>query len=221
MRGEVLHYDDRAGTGVILGTDGARYSFRQEDLKQILPVRSGAAVGFESEGAEARAVYFVPGAAPRPSAGHARAAEPERGLFEYFQRAFSHKYATFEGRARRKEYWGFHLFFGLIFGGISVLAILVSGIGSRGSQPGVLYYLVMGAAVIFALAAFLPALGTLVRRLHDIGLSGWVALIPIAGNLIPAWYINWAAIIGTIVIASIDSQPHKNSYGVPPKRTYG
>jgi len=68
-------------------------------------------------------------------------------------------YAGFSGRARRKEYWTFVLF-NVIF---SIVALILD-------------YLV-GTVVLFiilyALAVLIPGIAVLVRRLHDVGKSGW------------------------------------------------
>jgi uncharacterized membrane protein YhaH (DUF805 family) len=79
--------------------------------------------------------------------------------FEVFK-----KYAVFEGRARRKEYWYFFLFY-ILF------AILISAIDILLKSPW-LY-------ILFVLASIVPALAVSVRRMHDVNKSGWFILIPI------------------------------------------
>jgi uncharacterized membrane protein YhaH (DUF805 family) len=69
------------------------------------------------------------------------------------------KYATFEGRARRSEYWWWALF--------QVLVSLVT-----------CWIPIINA--IASLALFLPSLAVGVRRLHDINRSGWFILLPVA-----------------------------------------
>ena len=73
-------------------------------------------------------------------------------------------YATFSGRARRSEYWYFVLF-NLIFS--IVLAILGAVIG---------FPLL---STFYSLAVLLPSIAVAVRRMHDVGKSGWFVLIPI------------------------------------------
>jgi uncharacterized membrane protein YvbJ len=74
------------------------------------------------------------------------------------------KYAVFNGRARRKEYWMFALFF-LIF--IIVVAIIDVALGTTTEDgAGIL-------VTIYILAMILPGLSVSVRRLHDLGKSGW------------------------------------------------
>jgi uncharacterized membrane protein YhaH (DUF805 family) len=74
------------------------------------------------------------------------------------------KYAVFSGRARRKEYWYFALFYFL-------LAIIIAFIGIYIRIP-VLY-------TLFVLAMLIPSLAVSVRRMHDVNKSGWFLLIPI------------------------------------------
>lgn len=110
------------------------------------------------------------------------------------------KYVTFSGRARRKEYWMFILF-NLIFS--IVATILDSVLGTRNPDTG--YGIVSG---LYSLAVLLPSLAVLVRRLHDIGKSGWwffISLIPIVG------------VIWLLVLLATDSQPGDNQYGPNPK----
>ena len=84
------------------------------------------------------------------------------------------KYVTFEGRASRSEYWYFVLFYVLCSIGSALGYILGDAIG-------------MFLSGLVGLILFLPALGVLVRRFHDIGKSGWfvlLALIPLIGTIL-------------------------------------
>ena len=74
------------------------------------------------------------------------------------------KYATFSGRATRSEFWYFYLFYGILY---IVGAIAESATGMNG-----LMY-------IFVVPLWLPLLAAEVRRMHDVGKSGWFLLIPI------------------------------------------
>jgi uncharacterized membrane protein YhaH (DUF805 family) len=110
------------------------------------------------------------------------------------------QYADFNGRARRKEYWMFALF-NVIF--IITAMILDNVLGlTIGELPyGVFYFL-------YSLAVLIPGLAVYVRRLHDIGKSGWmilIALIPIVG---PIWLL---------VLTLTDSNHGENQYGPNPK----
>jgi uncharacterized membrane protein YhaH (DUF805 family) len=96
-------------------------------------------------------------------------------------------YANFSGRARRSEYWFFFLFNVIISIVLSVLS--VTGLG--------LLYL------IYSLGVFIPGIAVSVRRMHDVGKSGWYILIPIY-NLV-------------LVFTEGDRGP--NEYGEDPKET--
>ena len=106
------------------------------------------------------------------------------------------KYAVFSGRARRKEYWMFALFVGIIY---AVLAIVAAA-----SKTPALFVLL----AVFYVGILLPALAVGVRRLHDIGRSGWwllFGLVPLVGG------------ITLLVFSCTDSQPGENKYGPNPK----
>lgn len=105
------------------------------------------------------------------------------------------QYADFKGRARRKEYWMFYLFW-LAF---SFLAMLIDLMIFEG---------VPIFATLFSFFIFIPSLAVEVRRLHDVGASGWmllVAFIPIVG------------IIWLIVLFCKAGEPGTNEWGDNPK----
>lgn len=95
-------------------------------------------------------------------------------------------YATFSGRARRKEYWMFTLISTII----SVILNIVDS--SMNSQ------LIGG---IYSLAVLLPSIAVGVRRMHDVGKSGWFILIPIYN----------------LILACTDGDKGENEYGPDPK----
>ena len=103
------------------------------------------------------------------------------------------QYVGFSGRARRSEYWYFTLFNLL---GSMVFSILAQALG------------IPAITGIFSLAVFLPGLAVSIRRLHDIGKSGWwilIELIPIVGLIL------------IIIWLCKDSDPADNQYGPNPK----
>ena len=111
------------------------------------------------------------------------------------------KYAVFNGRARRKEYWLFFLF-NII---ISIVLGVIDGITGTSSVPGGIGML----GGLYLLALLIPALAVAVRRLHDTGRSGWWLLI------------GFVPIIGAIVIIVFlvqDGAPGENQYGKSPKQ---
>ncbi|MSQ77025.1 MAG: DUF805 domain-containing protein [Nitrospiraceae bacterium] len=105
------------------------------------------------------------------------------------------KYADFEGRARRSEFWWFELFQMLVYVGIG-LAAGVMGLSEAAGG---------GLSVLFMLAILLPAIAVNARRLHDVDRNGWWMLIPITIiGIIP--YLYWMCKEG-------DAQA--NQYGPP------
>lgn len=109
------------------------------------------------------------------------------------------KYAVFNGRARRAEYWWFILFNLLASVALSIVDTLTGMVSAMGF--GVL-------SSIYALAVLIPGLAVLVRRLHDINRSGWWVLIA---------FIPFIGAIVLLVFAVLDSQPETNQYGPNPK----
>jgi uncharacterized membrane protein YhaH (DUF805 family) len=109
------------------------------------------------------------------------------------------KFAQFEGRSRRKEYWMFALFNILI-----ACVFYVPGLIFRENALGLGLLALYG---IYSLASLIPSLAVAVRRLHDTGKSGWFLLlcfIPVI-NLVLLYFM------------CVDSSPGPNEYGPNPK----
>ena len=98
------------------------------------------------------------------------------------------QYADFDGRARRSEYW----YFALINGLISFAIGLISGF---------IGFPLLGT--LYSLAVLIPGIAVAVRRMHDVGKSGWFILIPIYN----------------IILAFTDSDSGDNKYGPNPKES--
>jgi len=113
------------------------------------------------------------------------------------------KYAIFSGRSRRSEYWFFFLF-NSIFGVVANVLDILFGIAIDGLCFGLIY-------IIYVLAVFLPATAVAVRRLHDVGKSGWIFFV----ILIPFIGIIWL-----ITMLCKDSQQGHNKWGRNPKEVY-
>ena len=110
------------------------------------------------------------------------------------------KYAVFSGRARRREYWWFALFY---FVGTFLLTIVDVVIGRLDEKLGVGVF-----SGIFLFAFLLPSLSVTVRRLHDINLSGWwilIGLFPIFG------------VIVVLIFAVLRGNLGENKYGSDPR----
>ena len=85
------------------------------------------------------------------------------------------KYAVFNGRARRKEYWMFY-FFNCIIVLVLVVIEVILGISPE-SGKSIL-------AGIYSLAVVIPTTAVGVRRMHDVNKSGWFILVPIYNFLL-------------------------------------
>ena len=87
----------------------------------------------------------------------------------YYLQALSSKYADFSGRSRRSEYWFFSLF---SFFAAIILTMVDIAIGTfdHETETGLL-------ASIYGLLVLIPTLAVTVRRLHDIGKSGWAMFV--------------------------------------------
>ncbi|MGX9573677.1 DUF805 domain-containing protein [Mesorhizobium sp. f-mel] len=233
MRGEVLHYDEDQGFGFITGADGNRYTFAREDLRREASMARGTAIEFQPAGGRARDVFSIraqtaspPAAVPAATAAAAHAGntpgarQPQHfgrsaenspaaatGLWDYFWRGLTENYFNFAGRAHRKEYWGYCLFW-------TISLLVIAGIGlfvddAMGNFDSDLSAVVtVGLCGVFVLATFLPGLGMTVRRIHDIGLSGWFYLVV----FIPT--IGWLIIL---VFALIPTQARENQWGPVPQ----
>lgn len=122
------------------------------------------------------------------------------------------KYAQFSGRSRRSEYWYAALANFLIIFIAEIIFIIPTVSAFVLDEPsggtlvgmGILYVLI----VIYSLAVIVPLLAMEIRRLHDIGKSGWYLLL----GLIP-----WVGSIIILVFTCMDSQPGPNKYGPNPK----
>ena len=113
-------------------------------------------------------------------------------------------YANFSGRARRSEYWYFTLF-------IFLVSAVLSGLNAAvfGTDAQMTIFTVVQS--LFSLATLIPSIAVTVRRLHDIGKSGWfyfLILIPVVGSII------------LLVWECKDSEPGTNVYGPNPKGVY-
>lgn len=113
---------------------------------------------------------------------------------EYAMNAVTN-WSDFSGRARRSEFWYFFL---LVIVASIVVGILGAILGD--TIGGIL-------AFVFALAIIVPSLSVSIRRLHDVGKSGWwylISFIPLGGFVLLYFYFQ-------------DSAPGANEWGPNPK----
>jgi uncharacterized membrane protein YhaH (DUF805 family) len=104
---------------------------------------------------------------------------------KYYLAVFQN-YANFSGRARRSEYWFFALFHMIIY-----ISLLFLGLFVR----------LPIFALVYAFAALVPSIAVAVRRMHDVGKSGWYALIPIY----------------SLILTFTEGDKGDNQYGLDPK----
>jgi len=110
------------------------------------------------------------------------------------------KYAVFEGRARRSEYWFFTLFNFLIMLGLILIDVYMATANPQ-TGIGVL-------SGLYSLGVLIPSISVLVRRLHDTNRSGWwfwIGLVPLIGGLI------------LLIFMFLDGTAGDNEYGPDPK----
>ena len=113
---------------------------------------------------------------------------------KYYIEAFK-RFAEFKGRSNRPQYWYFVLFNFIISIAILIFELSV-GLTSttEGSGP---------IRAIYSFATFIPSLAVAVRRMHDIGKSGWYVLIPIYN----------------IILLATAGEEGENQYGPDPNQS--
>ena len=128
----------------------------------------------------------------------------ELGLIENFKNCVVHKYADFEGRASRGEYWHFMLIYQLIVAIILFICAAISYVTPVSGTTGVS----LGLVILFVLSIgfIIPGVAVAVRRLHDVGWSGWpilLALVPFVG--IPV----------VLILMALPGKTVSNRFGAP------
>ena len=135
------------------------------------------------------------------------------------------KYIDFKGRASRSEYWFFIWFFillwvGLLFAGEywddSNLFYELSD-----SLYNALNYLIIGLIYGFPIICLIPLISVTIRRIHDIGQSGFVILIFVFGFFI-AFILKNELIVRIVFILLgvflMKKSAGKNQFGSVPKK---
>ena len=209
MRGEILSYDAASGEGLISGDDLMRYGFSRADISGHEAPTPGLRVDFVP--LDDRAVQIIALQSPERGLPAFAPGEAPLGMWAYFVRCIRQKYVDGEGRARRLEYWSFALFAWLSMTGfmfaVFMLTALFGGLDQDSPPVGIIFAMI----IIFGWMLLLAPAGisVAVRRLHDIGLSGWLYLIS---------FVPYVGGLFMLVVACIPSQPHPNAYGPAPRR---
>ena len=107
--------------------------------------------------------------------------------FNYYLDPITKHYFDFDGVAERKPFWMFVLINFLISLALTIVLAVVH---------------LRQLSGLYSLAILLPALGLAVRRLHDIGKSGWWVLV------------GFVPILGWIYLIYLYCQPSTTPYAV-------
>lgn len=113
------------------------------------------------------------------------------------------RYAVFEGRARRSEYWNFQMFVTL------PLFFLFGFAGVSQSET------LLGILALAWIGLLIPSVAVTVRRLHDRGLSGWLVVLFGLFSLIPI--VGFLFVLGFIVLLALPGTSGPNQHGPDPK----
>jgi len=133
------------------------------------------------------------------------------------------RYADFEGRSRRMEYWMFQLLNILVVTVLSI-PVLVSaelsggGTGDLFDDLGIFGVMSGGLLLLYIFVAFIPSLAVTFRRFHDRGLTAWIYVGLVVAGLIPL--IGFIASIAAFVITVLPGDEGPNEYGPDPKNHY-
>lgn len=203
MKGQVLDFSIQTNSGIILGEDHNRYNFSGSEWRDAKAPSRGDHVDFVSDGrGNAQQIYRALQQQSNPLSSltdqldrisDQNKSEDQFTIIDWAVKGLKN-YANFTGRARRKEFW----FYTLAFIIVAIIVSLVDHI--LGTDPLLYVVLVLGLLV--------PNVAIAVRRLHDIGRSGW-------------WYlIGFIPLIGFIILIiwfATDTQQQNNQWGKPAK----
>jgi uncharacterized membrane protein YhaH (DUF805 family) len=114
-------------------------------------------------------------------------------------------YADFSGRASRQAYWMFALMYVVVFTAITVACGMYLSLFASDAL-GAIGFMFWAYWLIF-LALFIPTIAIQVRRLHDVGYSGWWYLIS---------FVPFFGLLFLLVLFCLPSQDGPNKYGPHP-----
>ena len=199
MKGTILDYSIQSNSGVISGDNQIRYPFTGAEWKGQTPPNRGMRIDFDVDSmGNALQIYTELKTnntlqsinKQLDQISNLNQDEEQYNPIDWFVKCIK-QYVTFDGRARRKEFW----FFMLVCIGLGIVTQIVDSI--IGTAP-----LLNG---LLNLALFLPSLAVGARRLHDVGRSGWWQLIALTGIGLILLIVWWAT----------DTKQEQNEYGPP------
>jgi len=187
LRGEITSYDTVSSTGSIKGQDGQPYLFARHDIHTGSEIKVGQPVDFVPTGSTATQIVILgdavasgttataPAAAFGAASGGTAAAALNGSGYDW-----QYALLKFDGRLRRQDFWiSFLILFGVSF--VTSFIPLIN--------------MVIGLALIW------PNVAITVKRLHDMGKSGWLTLIPYAGVIIGS-FVMFAGGAGAFLAAA-------------------
>jgi len=202
MKGQILDYSIQTNSGIISGDDQNRYNFTGAEWRGQRPPTRGDRVDFDIDSTTGNATQIF------TALGHSNPvqnisnqldklsdqnkAEEQFNMIDWFVKCLKN-YVTFDGRARRKEFWFFMLVCFIL--GI-IVQVLDAILGTHQTLNGLLN-----------LALLLPSLAVGARRLHDTNRSGWWQLLILTVIGIIPLIIWWAS----------DTKRENNQWGQPAK----
>ena len=201
MKGNILDFSIQTNTGIISGDDQNRYNFTGAEWRGQRPPARGDRVDFDVDNTGNAIQIFTALGHSNPvqnlssqldKISDQNKAEEQFNMLDWFVKCLKN-YVTFDGRARRKEFW-FFMLVSIILG--IIVQIIDAILGTDKILNGVLN-----------LALFLPSLAVGARRLHDVGRSGWWQLLVLTIIGIIPLIIWWAS----------NTKPENNQWGQPAK----
>ena len=201
MKGNILDFSIQTNTGIISGDDQNRYNFTGAEWRGQRPPARGDRVDFDVDNTGNAIQIFTALGHSNPvqnlssqldKISDQNKAEEQFNMLDWFVKCLKN-YVTFDGRARRKEFW-FFMLVSFILG--IIVQIIDAILGTDKILNGVLN-----------LALFLPSLAVGARRLHDTGRSGWWQLLVLTIIGIIPLIIWWAS----------NTKPESNQWGQPAK----
>ncbi len=134
---------------------------------------------------------------------------------------FYKRYADFQGRSPRSEYWWAILWQVILFGVIFIPAypwigeVFMAEVNSQSiPDPSNLAWLGIGLGIIVGLGHIIPGIAIAVRRWHDLGQTGWLWLVFTILSNIPV--IGWVADLVNLVWFCLPGNQGANKYGPDP-----
>lgn len=206
MQGRILDFSITEGRGIITGDDGNRYTFLGQAWKEQQAPTKGQVVDYDVDANGSAVDVYLALSSPSAAGGIGEnfkkittnldsKNKSEYSAIDWYLTSLK-KYATFSGRASRKEYWFYILFYVLGVVGLTIIDVVLFG------DDGVLLL-----STLFMLASVIPGVAVGTRRLHDTGKTGWLQLLAI---------IPLVGIIILIVLFAKEGDAADNAYGSNP-----